>query len=107
MKVKKEYLKLKARRDVNNEEINLDNIKKKVEAYETKYDDFASVSNKLSHEKSQNYQILLPKGIEQKFRRRKERRKEYLKRKYEEIEDAYEKDIARIKLINCWQKNKN
>uniref|UniRef100_Q0I2H0 Autotransporter adhesin n=1 Tax=Histophilus somni (strain 129Pt) TaxID=205914 RepID=Q0I2H0_HISS1 len=100
LKVKKEYLKLKARRDVNNEEINLTNIESKVTAYESKYGDFANTSNKLTEEKNKEYKILLTEDVKNNPEKEKERRKNYLKIKYEEIEDAYEKDIAQDKIDN-------
>ncbi|WP_249961356.1 YadA-like family protein [Histophilus somni] len=97
-KVKKEYLKLKARKERNNEEINLDDIKSKVEAYERKYSDFKTVAEKLKTEDEKNYKLLLTQNAKQDPELEKKKRKEWLEKAYKDIEDAYNKDIAKDKL---------
>ncbi|THA21841.1 adhesin [Histophilus somni] len=97
-KVKKEYLKLKARKERNNEEINLDDIKSKVEAYERKYGDFKNVAEKLKTEDEKNYKLLLTQNAKQDPELEKKKRKEWLEQAYKDIENAYNQDTAEDEL---------
>ncbi|WP_256692756.1 ESPR-type extended signal peptide-containing protein [Histophilus somni] len=97
-KVKKEYLKLKARKERNNEEINLENIKSKVEAYERKYSDFKNVAEKLKTEDEKNYKLLLTQNAKQDPELEKKKRKEWLEQAYKDIENAYNQDTAEDEL---------
>ncbi len=90
-KIKKDYLKLKARRDANQETISLTSLENKLAQYEKKYTDFKDAASHLKSEDAKNYNLLLPDTLTTE-ETKKQRRKEHLNRIYGEIEQAYSKD---------------
>ncbi|WP_336595882.1 YadA-like family protein [Actinobacillus seminis] len=90
-KIKKDYLKLKARRDANQETISLTSLENKLAQYEKKYTDFKDAASHLKSEDAKNYNLLLPDTLTTE-EAKKQRRKEHLNRIYGEIEQAYSKD---------------
>ncbi|WP_249961243.1 YadA-like family protein [Histophilus somni] len=91
-KIKKDYLKLKARRDANQETISLTNLENKLAQYEKKYEDFKGSASKLEGENTKSYVLLETENMKKDPELAKKIRKQHLDRIYADIDTAYNQD---------------
>ncbi|WWO73214.1 YadA-like family protein [Histophilus somni] len=104
IKIKREYLKLKARKEIGEETINTDELDAKLKKYETRYSDFSAKSSKLQQEyDNPAYSLLFPSSDTEEDKKRK--RKDRLKSKIDEIEKAYADD-EKVSVLTMAEKEK-
>ncbi|QQF79723.1 hypothetical protein JFL53_06715 [Histophilus somni] len=104
IKIKREYLKLKARKEIGEETINTDELGAKLKKYETRYSDFSTKSSKLQKEyDNPAYSLLFPSSDTEEDKKRK--RKDRLKSKIDEIEKAYADD-EKVSVLTMAEKEK-
>lgn len=74
IKIKREYLKLKARKEIGEETINTDELGAKLKKYETRYSDFSTKSSKLQKEyDNPAYSLLFPSSDTEEDKKGKEK----------------------------------